>query len=82
MQKNRLGIHSDEASVLENLKIEGYLATRRQALYQKMLATDPFTIGLSLAYFFLCKEETAMIRAILNGKYYGYEEEYIRGVLG
>lgn len=82
VQKNRLGIHSDEASVLENLKIEGYLATRRQALYQKMLATDPFTIGLSLAYFFLCKEETAMIRAILNGKYYGYEEEYIRGVLG
>ncbi len=82
IEQNRLSVHPDEASVLENLKIEGYLATRRQGIYKKMLATDPFTIGLSLAYFFLCKEETAMIKAVLNGKYYGYEEEYIRGVLG
>lgn len=80
--QHRLSVHQDEASVLENLKIEGYLASRRQAMYQRMLATDPFTIGLSLAYFFLCKEETSTIKAILNGKYYGYEEEYIRGVLG
>ena len=82
VEENHVSVHQDEASVLENLKIEGYLATRRQALYRKMLATDPFTIGLSLAYFFLFKEETAMVKAILNGKYYGYGEEYIRGVLG
>jgi V/A-type H+-transporting ATPase subunit C len=82
VEQTHLNVHPDEASVLENLKIEGFLAARRQSMYQKLLATDPFTIGLSLAYFFLCKEESTMIKAILNGKYYGYEEEYIRGVLG
>lgn len=78
-QENRGSAHGDEASVLETLKIEGYLAERRKAIYQRMLAQDPFTIGLSLSYFFLFKEETSMVKAILNGKYYGYEEAYIRG---
>ncbi|MBG0767410.1 MAG: V/A-type H+/Na+-transporting ATPase subunit [Sphaerochaeta sp.] len=78
---HRESTNYDEASLLETLKIEGYLAERRKAIYQRMLAQDPFTIGLSLSYFFLFKEETSMVKAILNGKYYGYEEAYIRGVL-
>nr|WP_319474621.1 V-type ATPase subunit [uncultured Sphaerochaeta sp.] len=80
-QQHSLSVQGDEASVLETLKIEGYLAERRKAIYQRMLSQDPFTIGLSLSYFFLFKEETSMVKAILNGKYYGYEEAYIRGVL-
>ncbi|WP_332446173.1 V0D/AC39 family V-type ATPase subunit [Sphaerochaeta sp.] len=79
--QGRGSVHQDESSVLENLKIEGYLAERRQHLYQRALASDPFSIGLPLAYFFLFKDETNMIKAILNGKYYGYDEQYIRGVI-
>ena len=79
-QQHPGSVQGDEASVLETLKIEGYLAERRKAIYQRMLSQDPFTIGLSLSYFFLFKEETSMVKAILNGKYYGYEEAYIRGV--
>lgn len=75
-------VRHDEPGVLENLKIEGYLAKRRGELYQKILSGDPFTIGLVLSYFFLFKEETSTIKATINGKYYGYSEEYIRGVIG
>ncbi|HPY12112.1 MAG TPA: V-type ATPase subunit [Sphaerochaeta sp.] len=82
VDKRRPGSHSDDPGVLENLKIEEYLAQRRTELYQKILGGDPFTIGLVLAYFFLFKEETATIKATINGKYYGYSEEYIRGVIG
>lgn len=77
----RGSVHQDELIALQNLQIEAYLHDCRKAVYRKMLASDPFTIGVSLAYFFLYKEEDTMIRAILNGKYYGYEEDYIRGVL-
>ncbi|MXI87738.1 V0D/AC39 family V-type ATPase subunit [Sphaerochaeta halotolerans] len=79
--RDRGNLHQDESSVLENLKIEGYLAERRQRLYRRALASDPFTIGLPLAYFFLFKDETTMVKAILNGKYYGFDEQYIRGVI-
>jgi V/A-type H+-transporting ATPase subunit C len=75
-------LHSDEPGVVENLKIEEYLAKRRGELYRKILVSDPFTIGLALAYFFLFKEEIRTIKAVINGKYYGYDETYIRGVLG
>ncbi|MDD3058289.1 MAG: V-type ATPase subunit, partial [Sphaerochaeta sp.] len=78
----RGSIHIEETSVLENLKIEDYLEKKRHALYHKMLSSDPFTIALALSYFFLNKEESSMIKAILNGKYYGYDEAYIRGVIG
>jgi len=80
--QRRGSVHADEPGVLENLQIEEYLGRRRHALYRKILGGNPFTIGLILAYFFLFTEETATIKATLNGKYYGFEEEYIRGVLG
>jgi V/A-type H+-transporting ATPase subunit C len=79
---HRGSVQHDEPGVLENLKIEEYLAKRRGELYQKILAGDPFTIGLVLSYFFLFKEETSIIKATINGKYYGYSEDYIRGVIG
>ena len=80
-EEKRGSIHQDELMALQNLRIEAYLHERRKAVYRNLLASDPFTIGVSLAYFFLYKEEDTMIKAILNGKYYGYEEDYIRGVL-
>jgi len=80
-EDKRGSVHQDELMALQNLRIEAYLHERRKAVYRKMLASDPFTIGICLAYFFLYKEEDTMIKAILNGKYYGYEEDYIRGVL-
>ncbi len=80
-EDKRGSVHQDELMALQNLRIEAYLHERRKAVYRKMLASEPFTIGISLAYFFLYKEEDTMIKAILNGKYYGYEEDYIRGVL-
>lgn len=80
-EEKKGSVHQDETITLQNLRIEAYLHERRKALYKRMLASDPFTIGVSLAYFFLYNEEDVMIKAILNGKYYGYEEDYIRGVL-
>ena len=80
-EEKKGSVHPDELVALQNLRIEGFLHQRQQAVYHKTLASDPFTIGVSLAYFFLYKEENSMIKAILNGKYYGYDEEYIRGVL-
>ncbi|MGB4405636.1 MAG: V-type ATPase subunit [Sphaerochaeta sp.] len=80
-EEKRGSVHQDELTTLQNLRIEAYLHERRKAVYGKVLSSDPFTIGISLAYFFLYKEEDTMIKAILNGKYYGYEEDYIRGVL-
>ena len=74
-------VHTEDLKVIQTLKIEGYLDVQRKAVYKKMLTADPFSIALPLAYFFLFTEETAMIKAILNGKYYGYDELYIRGIL-
>ncbi|NCC66278.1 MAG: ATPase, partial [Spirochaetia bacterium] len=78
----RGSVHTDQVEILETLKIETYLDMQRKKVYQRMLTADPFSIALPLAYFFLFKEETSMIKAVLNGKYYGYDEQYIKGVLG
>jgi len=78
----RGSVPADQTEVLQTLKIEAALNKQRKKMYQKMLTSDPFSIALPLAYFFLFKEETRMIRAVLNGKYYGYDEQYIKGVLG
>ena len=66
----------------EIVLIEAYLGERRKRAYSKMLLGDPFTIGVVLAYFFLCLQEDGTIRAILSGKYYERSEESIREVLG
>ncbi|HRV23906.1 MAG TPA: V-type ATPase subunit, partial [Sphaerochaeta sp.] len=72
----------DGSPVEEVLRIEEFLADNRKRAYRRLLGGDPFTIGIALAYFFLNKEEFRRIRAILNGKYYGFDEGYIRGVIG
>lgn len=80
VEQKRGSVKSDELTVLQNLAMESYLHERRKDVFHSILGSDPFTIGLPLSYFFLVKEENSMIKAILNGKYYGYTEEYIRGV--
>ena len=77
--EHRIG---DSSAVEEVLRIEELLAQNQKKAYQRLLAGDPFTIGIALAYFFLNKEEFNRIKAILNGKYYGFDEGYIRGVIG
>ena len=62
----------------EILLIEAYLGERRRKEYRKILLGDPFSIGVVLAYFFLCIQEYGTLRAILSGKYYGRSEEKIR----
>ena len=66
----------------EILLIEAYLGERRKKEYRKILQGDPFSIGVVLAYFFLCIQEYGALRAILSGKYYGRSEEKIREGLG
>ncbi|MFA5698546.1 MAG: V-type ATPase subunit [Sphaerochaeta sp.] len=72
----------ESSAVEEVLKIEEALAQNQKKAYRRLLGGDPFTIGVALAYFFLNKEEFTRIKAILNGKYYGFDEGYIRGVIG
>ena len=66
----------------EIVLIEAYLGERRQSEYRKILMGDPFSIGVVLAYFFLCLQEDGTLRAILSGKYYGWSEDKIREGVG
>lgn len=72
----------ESSAVEETLRIEELLAEHQRRAYRRLLGGEPFTIGTALAYFFLNKEEFRRIKAILNGKYYGFDEGYIRGVIG
>lgn len=60
------------------LLIENYLGSVRKKEYSHMLVSDPFSIGIILAYFFLSGHEDGIIRAILSAKYYKWNEEKIR----
>ncbi len=66
----------------EIVLIEEYLSERRKKEYTRILAGNPFTIGVVLSYFFLRTTEDASIRAILSGKYYQWSEDKIREALG
>lgn len=48
---------------------------------ERILAGYPFTIGITLAYFVLKRNELRKIRTILNAKYYGIEQERIESML-
>ncbi len=48
---------------------------------RRLLGGHPFSIGIPLAYGTLRREETRVIIAILNAKYYGLPEERIRDAL-
>ena len=60
------------------LMMEEYLGRTRKKEFTKILSGKPFTIGITLAYLFLYKEEDRMIRAILSAKYYKWSESRIR----
>jgi V/A-type H+/Na+-transporting ATPase subunit C len=44
----------------------------------RLLAGNPFTIGIMLSYFFLKHREVTRLSTILNAKYYGLDEDQIR----
>lgn len=48
---------------------------------QRILAGYPFTIGITLAYFVLKRNELKKIRTILNAKHYGIEQERIESMI-
>lgn len=48
---------------------------------QRILAGYPFTIGITLSYFVLKRNELKKIRTILNAKYYGIEHERIESMI-
>lgn len=74
--------HTEELLAAETLRLETYLGTERAKEYGALLSKDPFTIGVILAYLYYYRKENMQIRAILNGKYYGYTAEKIREVVG
>ncbi|MHC1693594.1 MAG: V-type ATPase subunit [Sphaerochaetaceae bacterium] len=67
------------ATSQQTIRIEKYLSELRKKEYMSMLAGYPFTIGIVLVYFFLCERQDKMIRALINGKYYGWDAQTIRG---
>ncbi|MHC4118366.1 MAG: V-type ATPase subunit [Planctomycetota bacterium] len=48
---------------------------------QRILAGYPFTIGITLAYFVLKRNELKKIRTILNAKHYGITQERIESMI-
>jgi V/A-type H+-transporting ATPase subunit C len=80
--KNKDGEHSEQLMAQETLRLEQYLQTERGDAYHRILSQDPFSIGIALSYFFLYRSVDSLIRAILNGKYYGYTDQQIRGEVG
>ncbi len=48
---------------------------------QRILAGYPFTIGITLAYFVLKRNELKKIRTILNAKHYGIDQERIESMI-
>lgn len=64
------------------LQIEAYLAKTRAQEYRKLLQTHPFSIGVSLCYFYISRQETALISAVLSAKYYKWDEGKLREELG
>ncbi|MDD7200502.1 MAG: V-type ATPase subunit [Sphaerochaetaceae bacterium] len=74
--------HTEELLAAETLRLETYLGSERAKEYGALLSKDPFTIGVILAYFYYYRKENMQIRAILNGKYYGYTAEKILEVVG
>ncbi|HOX92634.1 MAG TPA: V-type ATPase subunit, partial [Spirochaetales bacterium] len=58
-------------------------AFRSMALTEarRLLGGYPFSVGIPLAYGTLRREETRVVTAILNAKYYGLSEERIREAL-
>lgn len=64
------------------LEIEAYLGKTRADEYRKLLLAHPFSIGVTLCYFYLSRQENALISAVLSAKYYKWDERDLREELG
>jgi V/A-type H+/Na+-transporting ATPase subunit C len=63
----------------QTLQVERYLFELRKKEFFSMLRGYPFSIGIVLAYFFLSERQDKLIRSLINGKYYGWDAQTIRG---
>jgi V/A-type H+-transporting ATPase subunit C len=63
----------------QTLRVERFLFQIRKKEFIAMLGGYPFNIGIVLAYFFLSERQDKMIRSLVNGKYYGWDAQTIRG---
>lgn len=61
--------------------LERVLREMRNMEARKLLAGNPFSIGIIIAYFILLGDEIVSVRTILNAKYYGLSEERIRSIV-
>ena len=74
-----LGSRGDLSTKLAAL--ERVLREMRSIEARKLLAGNPFSIGVIIAYFILLGDEIASVRTILNAKYYGLSKERIRSIV-
>ena len=73
---------TDKSSLLRgSLKLEKELSLHRKNVYKKILRGYPFTIGLIMAYCFVYEKFNNSIQVILNGKYYGWDNDRIMEVV-
>ena len=70
---------SANSTLEQTLRVERYLTETRKKEFMSMLSGYPFTIGIVLAYFFLNERQNRLIRSLINGKYYGWDAQTIRG---
>ncbi|AEC01987.1 V-type ATPase subunit [Parasphaerochaeta coccoides] len=75
------GGRKSRAIAAQTLRIERNLLELRRKKFTHILSDYPFTLGVVMAYFFLHKREVTAIRAVLNGKFYGWSEAQMREVL-
>lgn len=78
IRKNDDELTGREENARHILIMEDYLGRTRSREFTKILSGNPFTIGITLAYLFLYKDEDRLIRAILSAKYYKWDESRIR----
>lgn len=68
-----------KASVIEQTRrIEQYLFSLRKREFHELLHGYPFHFGVVLSYFFLEERQDNLIKALLNGAYYGWPRQRIK----
>lgn len=78
IRRNDDELTTRDANADHIIQMEEYLSRTRKREFARILRGNPFSMGIILAYLFLYKDEDRLIRAILNAKYYGWNEKRIR----
>lgn len=81
VRKNDDDMTSRDENARHILMMENFLGNTRKKEFSRILLGKPFSIGITLAYLFLYKDEDRMIRSILSSKFYNVEQSRIREAL-